>query len=81
MVILAELFTEKAHSFILDSEIVAIDVSSGNVKSFQELASRARKDVKLEDVSIPVCVLAFDLMFLDGNVSGSIFPVDWFVKA
>jgi hypothetical protein len=55
-------------SFILDSEIVAIDPNAESLQSFQDLSGRARKDVKIEDVSIPVCVFAFDLMSLNGEV-------------
>ncbi|KAH7929889.1 ATP-dependent DNA ligase [Leucogyrophana mollusca] len=55
-------------SFILDSEIVAIDPSSGSLKSFQELSNRARKDVKIQDVEVSVCVYVFDLMYMDGEV-------------
>ncbi|KAF5380402.1 hypothetical protein D9615_004605 [Tricholomella constricta] len=57
----------ETHSFILDTEIVAID-PDGALKTFQELSSRARKDVKLGDVSVFVSVYAFDLMYLDGEV-------------
>ncbi|KAH9931109.1 ATP-dependent DNA ligase [Epithele typhae] len=39
-------------SFIIDSEVVAIDPSTGALKTFQELSNRARKDVKLDDVKI-----------------------------
>ncbi|RDB24765.1 DNA ligase 3 [Hypsizygus marmoreus] len=53
-------------SFILDSEIVAID-HDGNLKTFQELSNRARKDVDLQDVRVSVCVFAFDVMYLDGE--------------
>ncbi|PPR05814.1 hypothetical protein CVT26_010094 [Gymnopilus dilepis] len=55
------------HSFIMDSEIVAIDPVSGTIKSFQELSGRARKDVNLKDVRIAVCIFAFDLMYLNGE--------------
>ncbi|OBZ68078.1 DNA ligase 3 [Grifola frondosa] len=58
----------QTHSFIIDAEIVAIDSATGAVKSFQELSNRARKDVKLDDVKISVCVFAFDIMFLDGQI-------------
>jgi DNA ligase-1 len=56
-------------SFIVDAEIVAINVSGGSLKSFQELSNRARKDVKLHEIKVPVCVYAFDLMYLNGQVS------------
>ncbi|KAG0706148.1 ATP-dependent DNA ligase [Suillus ampliporus] len=55
-------------SFIIDSEIVAIDPVDGGLKSFQELSNRARKDVEMSDVKVSVCVYAFDLMYLDGEI-------------
>lgn len=55
-------------SFIIDSEIVAIDPNSGGLKSFQELSNRARKDVDTRFIKVPVCIFAFDLMYLDGEV-------------
>ncbi|KAI0374018.1 ATP-dependent DNA ligase [Pilatotrama ljubarskyi] len=58
----------QTQSFIIDSEVVAIDPGTGELKTFQELSNRARKDVKLDDVKVSVCIYAFDLMFLDGQV-------------
>ncbi|KAI0358467.1 ATP-dependent DNA ligase [Trametes cingulata] len=58
----------QTQSFIIDSEVVAIDPGTGELKTFQELSNRARKDVKLDDVKVSVCIFAFDLMFLDGQV-------------
>ena len=55
-------------SCIIDAEIVAVDPITGNLKSFQELSNRARKDVKLNEIKVSVCVYAFDLMLLDGKV-------------
>jgi DNA ligase-1 len=55
-------------SFIVDSEIVAVDPSDGGLKSFQELSNRARKDVEMSDIKVSVCVYVFDLMYLDGEV-------------
>lgn len=55
-------------SCIIDAEIVAVDPSNGSLKSFQELSNRARKDVKIADIKVSVCVYAFDLMLLDGEV-------------
>ncbi|KAG6845304.1 hypothetical protein H0H87_011154 [Tephrocybe sp. NHM501043] len=57
-------------SFILDTEVVAID-STGGLQSFQELSNRARKDVQLHDIRVFVSVFAFDLMYLDGEVSAA----------
>ena len=72
MVILVEsLLTKLANvdSFIIDAEVVAIDPYDGSLKSFQELSNRARREVNLSDVKISVCVFAFDLMYLNGEVS------------
>ena len=55
-------------SCITDSEIVAIDPANGRLKTFQELASRARKDILIQDVKVTVGVYAFDLMYLNGEV-------------
>ena len=55
-------------SFILDTEIVAID-RDGNLKSFQDLSNRARKSVELHEIRVSVCVFAFDLMYSNGEVS------------
>lgn len=55
-------------SFIIDGEIVAVDAKDGSLKSFQELSNRARKAVELHEVTITVCLFAFDLMYLDGKV-------------
>jgi ATP dependent DNA ligase domain len=60
-------------SFIIDAEIVAIDASGDSLKSFQELSNRARKDVKLHEIKVSVCVYAFDLMYLNGQVSALMF--------
>ncbi|KAI0663494.1 ATP-dependent DNA ligase [Cubamyces menziesii] len=58
----------QTQSFIMDSEVVAIDPGTGELKTFQELSNRARKDVKLDEVKVSVCVFAFDIMFLDGQI-------------
>ena len=56
------------NSFILDAEVVAVDPHSGAIRTFQELSNRPRKEVSLEDVKVVVCVYAFDLMYLNGEV-------------
>lgn len=55
-------------SFIIDSEIVAIDSGTGNLKSFQDLSQRARKDVRMDDIKVSVGVYAYDIMYLNGEV-------------
>ncbi|CAG8568384.1 13117_t:CDS:2 [Acaulospora colombiana] len=53
-------------SFIMDGEVVAIN-SDGQLQNFQKLSNRTRKNVELSKISVPVCVFAFDLMYLNGQ--------------
>lgn len=54
-------------SFIMEGEIVATDQETGELKTFQTLAGRGRKDIVITDVKIDVCFFAFDLMYLNGE--------------
>ncbi|TVY32093.1 DNA ligase [Lachnellula subtilissima] len=54
-------------SFIMEGEVVAVDQESGDLKTFQTLANRARKDVAIGSVKVNVCLFAFDLMYLNGE--------------
>lgn len=38
---------------------------------FQELSRRKRKDVKVEDILVRVCLFGFDLLYLNGEVRAS----------
>ena len=58
---------EGVSSFILEGEVVAVDRESGELKPFQILANRARKDVVIQSVKVDVCLFAFDLMYLNGE--------------
>lgn len=58
---------EGTESFVLDCETVAWDVDEKKVLPFQTLMTRKRKDVKVEDVKVKVCVFAFDLLYLNGE--------------
>ena len=74
--ILAKLNTwikPETKSFVLDCETVGWDVINKKVLPFQQLMTRKRKDVKVEDVKVKVCVFAFDLLFHNGEVSLSPF--------
>ncbi|EPQ58741.1 hypothetical protein GLOTRDRAFT_36485 [Gloeophyllum trabeum ATCC 11539] len=55
-------------SLIMDTEIVAIDPGNGDLRTFQELSNRARKDVQVNEIKVVVCVFAFDLLYLNGQV-------------
>lgn len=58
---------EGVKSFILEGEVVAVDRDSGELKPFQILANRARKDVVVQSVKVDVCLFSFDLMYLNGE--------------
>lgn len=60
---------EGTKSFVLDCETVAWDVEEKKVLPFQQLMTRKRKDVKVEDIKVKVCVFAFDILYLNGEVS------------
>jgi len=55
-------------SFIMEGEVVAMDTETGLVKNFQTLAGRERKNVDVGRISVNVCLFAFDLMYLNGQV-------------
>ncbi|KAI4169834.1 MAG: hypothetical protein LQ343_005383 [Gyalolechia ehrenbergii] len=68
--ILAKLSTwikKETKSFVLDCETVAWDVEGKKVLPFQQLMTRKRKEVKVEDVKVKVCVYAFDMLFYNGE--------------
>lgn len=54
-------------SFVLDCETVAWDPQNKKVLPFQQLMTRKRKDVKTSDVTVKVCVYAFDMLFYNGE--------------
>ena len=53
--------------FILEGEVVAVDTETGDLKPFQILTNRAKKDVEIGAVKIDVCLFSFDLMYLNGE--------------
>lgn len=65
--LMPEIRGEGVNSFILEGEVVAIDRQTGELKNFQALTNRARKDVAIESIQVDVCMFAFDLMFLNGQ--------------
>ncbi len=58
---------EGVGSFIMEGEVVAVDRQTGDLKNFQTLTSRARKDVAMSSITVDVCLFAFDLMYLNGQ--------------
>ncbi|EGO02582.1 hypothetical protein SERLA73DRAFT_175993 [Serpula lacrymans var. lacrymans S7.3] len=55
------------NSFVIDAEAVAINKSTGMLMPFQHLSKRKRKDVRFQDVTVHVCLYAFDLLYLNGE--------------
>ncbi|OMJ18656.1 DNA ligase 1 [Smittium culicis] len=55
-------------SFIIDAEVVAWDITKNCILPFQVLSTRKRKDVKESEISVQVCLFAFDILFLNGEV-------------
>jgi DNA ligase-1 len=58
----------------MDAEIVAVDKDTGAYRTFQDLSNRAKKDVRVEDITVIVGVYAFDLMLLNDTVSFILDP-------
>lgn len=57
----------KDASFIIDGEAVAYDTEKKQILPFQELQSRKRKDVSAANVTVKVCIFAFDLIYFNGE--------------
>ncbi|KAG7386120.1 tRNA ligase [Phytophthora pseudosyringae] len=54
-------------SCIVDAEVVAVDRVTNKRLPFQILSTRSRKNVKVEDIKVQVCIYAFDLLFLNSD--------------
>lgn len=55
-------------SIILDSEIIGINLESGNYRTYQETMKRKRKyEIENHAMDIPVSAMCFDLLYLNGK--------------
>jgi hypothetical protein len=54
---------------VIDAEAVAYDLETKRLLPFQDLSRRKRKDVRTEDITVRVHLFAFDLLYLNGEVS------------
>ncbi|KAI8850632.1 hypothetical protein BC829DRAFT_442190 [Chytridium lagenaria] len=62
-----KILREGTRSFVLDCEAVAWDREKKCILPFQILSTRKRKGVAEEDITVHVCLFAFDLLFLNGE--------------
>ena len=53
--IVAKSIDKSVKNCIVDSEVVAFDYEKNTILPFQVLTTRAKKDVKLEDVKVNEC--------------------------
>jgi ATP-dependent DNA ligase len=69
--------SENVKTFVIDAEAVAYDIKEQKLLPFQQLTTRKRKDVRTEDITVRVHIFAFDLLYLNGEVSlGMAFSAD-----
>ncbi|KAG7599912.1 Ribonuclease H domain [Arabidopsis suecica] len=55
-------------SFILDCEVVAFNREEKKLLPLQTLSTRAHKNVNVSDIKVGVCVFAFDILYLNGQL-------------
>jgi len=65
--VIQDTLCDGVESCIIDSELVAYDQNSGKILPFQVLTTRGRKNIKVEDIKVNVCVFAFDCMLCNGK--------------
>jgi DNA ligase-1 len=58
---------DDVQSCIIDSEVVAWDVTNAKILPFQVLSTRGRKNVNVEDIKVQVCIMPFDCMLHNGT--------------
>lgn len=63
-----ELLAPGVKSIVFDSEAVAYDVEKKQVRPFQVLSTRGRKDVQMDKIKVHVMLFAFDCLYLNGEV-------------
>ena len=65
-------FGSDVKSCVIDSESVAYDLEKKQIQPFQVLSTRKRKDANEAEIKVQVCVFAFDLLYLNGEVRHSV---------
>ncbi|RYR11309.1 hypothetical protein Ahy_B05g079772 isoform E [Arachis hypogaea] len=54
-------------SFVLDCEIVGYNREKQTIRPFQDLTTRPRKNVSVDNIKVDVCIFAFDILYLNGR--------------
>lgn len=57
--------TANPHSMILDCEAVAWDRNTNKILPFQVLSTRKRKGVEEKDITVHICLFAFDMLYFN----------------
>jgi len=65
--VVKDALTADCQSGIIDSEVVAWDVTNARILPFQQLSTRGRKNIQLEDIKVQVCIMPFDCMLCNGE--------------
>lgn len=64
---ISKILKPETKSCVIDTEAVAWDRDAKQILPFQQLSTRKRKDVQESEIKVQVCVVAFDLIFLNGK--------------
>jgi len=65
--VIKDALADTCQSGIIDSEVVAWDVTNHRILPFQILSTRGRKNIKVEDIKVQVCIMPFDCMLCNGE--------------
>lgn len=65
--VVKDALTDTCQSGIIDSEVVAWDVTNAKILPFQILSTRGRKNIQLADIKVQVCIMPFDCMLSNGT--------------
>ncbi|CAA7057484.1 unnamed protein product [Microthlaspi erraticum] len=66
--VLSRLKKPSVKSFILDCEVVAFYREKNKLLPLQTLSTRAHKNVNVSNIKVDVCIFAFDVLYLNGQL-------------